>query len=255
MQMGAKDITVHSRLTVVPSKPTPSGKVHKLSLLDHMMQKHFLRAVYYYDASSVEERPKLLESLKESLCKALSTYPLFAGRLQKREDGFWEVKFNDAGVRIYEANCAFSMQDFMAKSLHSGLESELCRNEINPDHTITPVAVIQVFFFFNPLCLCSSLICCIWCLWFSIVCNCTHSHAYMNWRICACVVKRIYRRVYTWHSFICCCLACFAMFSCMQGMHVSLCTCRIDLKNDQMSTHMYTFALVCACSYTSMYVS
>lgn len=141
--MGAEDITVHSRLTVVPSKPTPSGKVHKLSVLDHMMQKHFLRAMYYYNASSVEERPKLLERLKESLCKALSTYPLFAGRLQKREDGFWEVKFNDAGVRIYEANCAFSMQDFLAKSLHSQLESELCRNEINLDHTITPVAVIQ----------------------------------------------------------------------------------------------------------------
>lgn len=142
--MGAeKDITVHSRLTVVPSKPTPARKVIPLSYLDHMMQRHTVRTVYYYDTSSVENRPKLQERMKESLCKALSSYPLFAGRLQKRDDGMWEVKCNDAGVRIYEATCSLSMQELMAKCPAGQLESELSRTEVNPDHTITPVAVIQ----------------------------------------------------------------------------------------------------------------
>lgn len=141
--MGADEITVHSRLSVVPSKPTPPGKVHKLTYLDHMMQKHFIKCVYYYDTSSVEERPKLIDRLKESLCKALSTYPLFAGRLLKREDGLWEVRFTDAGIRIYEANCASSLKDFLAKSIRSQLVSELSRMEINSDYTVTPVAVVQ----------------------------------------------------------------------------------------------------------------
>ncbi|KAI5069374.1 hypothetical protein GOP47_0015675 [Adiantum capillus-veneris] len=143
-KMGAEDITIHARLTVVPGKPSPAGKVHKLSYLDHMMQKHYLRALYYYNTSSVKDRPILLSLLKETVCKALSVYPLFAGRLQKSEDGLWEVKFNDAGIRIYEATCGLTMQEFFTKCLHSQLESELCRHEINYDHSITPVAVMQL---------------------------------------------------------------------------------------------------------------
>ncbi|MCO5567832.1 hypothetical protein L7F22_021528 [Adiantum nelumboides] len=142
--MGADDIAIHARLTVVPGKPSPTSKGHKLSYLDHLMQKHYLRALYYYNTSSVKDRSNLLSFLKETLCKALSIYPLFAGRLQKREDGLWEVKLNDAGVRVYEATCGLSMQEFFAKCFHSQLESELCRHEINSDHTITPVAVMQL---------------------------------------------------------------------------------------------------------------
>ena len=146
LQMGlTQDINIHSRLTVVPNKPTAAKKIHPLSYLDHITKLHTVKATYYYDTSSVKDRSSLLDGLKNSLCKSLSTYPLFAGRLQKKEDGTWEVKCNDAGVRIYEAKCELTLAEFFSKCKKDHkLEFELNRMEINADHTITPVSVIQV---------------------------------------------------------------------------------------------------------------
>lgn len=141
--MGADDrIVVHSRLTVVPSKPTPSGKVHPLSVLDHMLQRHFLRTVYCYDASSVKDRLKLVGRLKESLCKALCISSIFAGRLRKRDDGLWEVKCNDAGVRVYEATASVSLKEWLNTADRSS-DMELSTIESLSDHTVSPVAVVQ----------------------------------------------------------------------------------------------------------------
>lgn len=140
-----QEIHVHSRLTVVPEKPTAAKKIHPLSYLDHMMKCHTIKATYYYDTSNVQNRMDLLDGLKDALCRSLSTYPLFAGRFQKKQDGTWEVKCNDAGVRIYEAKCDLTLEQFFAKCKKDyRLESVLNRMEINADHTITPVSVVQV---------------------------------------------------------------------------------------------------------------
>ncbi|KAH7405236.1 hypothetical protein KP509_15G062100 [Ceratopteris richardii] len=141
--MGAGDVIVNARLTVVPGKPSPSGKVHKLSYFDHLMQKHYCKAVFYFDTSSVEDRASIIPSLKESIFSGLSVYPVFAGRLHKNQDGQWEVKFNDSGVRVYEASCTLSMQEFFDSPHYGPIESELSRLEINDDSTITPVLVVQ----------------------------------------------------------------------------------------------------------------
>lgn len=142
--MGAdKLIDVHSRLTVVPHKPTPAGKVHPLSFLDHMMQLHTIHNVYYFDTSSVKERSLLFEALRDSLCRALSIYPIFAGRLRKRDDGQWEIKCNDAGVRLYEATVSITLDECL-NSIDPSLESELSRSETIPDYTMSPLAVVQM---------------------------------------------------------------------------------------------------------------
>eukprot|EP00249_Psilotum_nudum_P005121 c185_g1_i1 orf=108-674(+) len=142
-QMDAeKVLVVHSRLTVVPSKPSPAGKVHPLSLLDHTMQLHFVRSVYYFSPPAAKTSNQMIYDMKESLCKTLTTYPIYAGRLRKAGDGKWEVKCNDAGVRVYEAKAHLSLDDWLATS-NRPAESELCTTEISPDHTISPVAIAQ----------------------------------------------------------------------------------------------------------------
>eukprot|EP00249_Psilotum_nudum_P025248 c29540_g1_i1 orf=331-1746(+) len=142
-QMGAaKILVVHSRLTVVPSKPTPAGKVHELPLLDHTMQRHFVRSIYYFNSTTAKDGNQMIEDLKESLCRTLSSYPVYAGRLRRKEDGKWEVKCNDAGVRVYEANAHLSLDDWLTTSNHPA-ESELATTEIIPNHAISPVAIAQ----------------------------------------------------------------------------------------------------------------
>ncbi|KAH7307300.1 hypothetical protein KP509_22G053400 [Ceratopteris richardii] len=141
--VGADAVVIHGRLTVFPAKTNPIGKVHKLSYLDHMMRRHYGKLIYYYDTSSVENRPNLIMSLRITLSKAISNFPLFCGRLRKSDDGLWEVTMNDAGLRAYEATCDYPMEKFFAGRKHSLIETELCRHEINDSAIFTPVAVVQ----------------------------------------------------------------------------------------------------------------
>ncbi|RDY08043.1 Protein ECERIFERUM 2, partial [Mucuna pruriens] len=122
--MSNSRVTLTSKLTVVSSKPVSSGKAHTLSALDRAMGSHTLHVIYYY-----KNEDKLfgesfdLDPLRESLCEVLTMYPTVTGRLGRGVDGEWEVKCNDAGVRIIKASVDATLDQWLKYA--SGSEENL----------------------------------------------------------------------------------------------------------------------------------
>ncbi|XP_057960424.1 protein ECERIFERUM 2-like [Malania oleifera] len=105
-------VTLQSKLTVVSSVSIGPGKTHPLSALDHSMGLHTLHFVYYY--KNIAAGTFHLNPLRRSLSEALSLYPPVTGRLTRRpDDGNWQVKCNDAGVRVLQAKVAATLDEWL----------------------------------------------------------------------------------------------------------------------------------------------
>lgn len=111
-------VNVHSRLTVVSSTPNePVGRMCALTPIDHIMSAHTVHIIYYYRTSpwlSKQGRFAMdLDNFRVSLSEMLSKYPRMTGRLVRDENGKWEVKYNDAGVRMFKANVGTSVDEWL----------------------------------------------------------------------------------------------------------------------------------------------
>lgn len=110
-------VTLQSKLTVVSSKPVGSGKTHTLSGLDHAMGFHTLHIIFYYHNNDDNLfRTFELDPPRESLSKVLTAYPTVTGRLVRGVDGNWEVKCNDAGVRVIKANVDTTLDQWLSSA-------------------------------------------------------------------------------------------------------------------------------------------
>ncbi|PIA31644.1 hypothetical protein AQUCO_04900147v1 [Aquilegia coerulea] len=128
-------VTVHSTLTVVSDKPVKPGKSYPLSVLDHAMGFHTLHIVFYYRYNRLESGDSSdLGRLRESLSEVLSYYPPVTGRLLKDDNGNWEVKYNDAGVRTLKAKVDCSLDEWL-KSANGNEERDLTVWEDMPEET------------------------------------------------------------------------------------------------------------------------
>ncbi|CAJ1961060.1 unnamed protein product [Sphenostylis stenocarpa] len=116
-------VTLTSKLTVVSSRPVSSDKVHALSALDRAMGCHSLHVIFYYKNEGNWFESFDLDPLRESLSEVLTLYPTVTGRLGRGEDGEWEVKCNDAGVRIIKATVDATLHEWLKSA--SGSEEKL----------------------------------------------------------------------------------------------------------------------------------
>ncbi|KAK7332876.1 hypothetical protein VNO80_29632 [Phaseolus coccineus] len=112
-------VTLNSKLTVVSSRPVTSGKVHTLSVLDRGMASHTLHVIFYYKNEDNWFKSFGLDPLRESLSKVLTLYPVVTGRLVRGENGEWEVKCNDAGVRTTKATVDATLHEWLKSASHS----------------------------------------------------------------------------------------------------------------------------------------
>ncbi|KAG9451732.1 hypothetical protein H6P81_004636 [Aristolochia fimbriata] len=107
-------VKVKGIMSSVSSTPVAPGKTYPLSLLDHAMGLHHIRMVFYYRSDPAEPScPVERERLKDSLTETLSFYPPVTGRLRIRDNGNWEVKCSDAGVRVIEATVGCTMDEWL----------------------------------------------------------------------------------------------------------------------------------------------
>ncbi|KAG8363776.1 hypothetical protein BUALT_Bualt19G0057500 [Buddleja alternifolia] len=109
-------VKVHSILSVVSSNPIQPGKVHKLSLLDQSMGLHTLHIVFYYNSNPFNDgpMPSDIDNLRASLSHLLDKYPIATGRLTRGgPEGHWQVKCNDAGVRMLEASVSATLDEWL----------------------------------------------------------------------------------------------------------------------------------------------
>ncbi|KAF5471718.1 hypothetical protein F2P56_008491 [Juglans regia] len=96
-------VTLKSTSTIFPSKPTPGG-VLQLSENDQKMQWNHARVIYIYKTTSDNnEQTTTLETLKDSLSRALVPYYPLAGRLRWIHSGRLELHCNAKGSQISEA--------------------------------------------------------------------------------------------------------------------------------------------------------
>ncbi|XP_020212856.1 protein ECERIFERUM 26-like [Cajanus cajan] len=121
--MSNSRVTLNSKLTVVSSKPVSSGKVHALSALDQAMASHTLHVIFYYENEDKWFESFDLDPLRESLCEVLTLSPTLTGRLGPGVDGGWEVKCNDAGVRVIKATVDATLHQWLRSA--SGSEEKL----------------------------------------------------------------------------------------------------------------------------------
>lgn len=101
------------------------------------MSQHTLHIIFYYK----DEENKLfgsfdLEPLRESLSEALTMYPTMTGRLARGQDGNWEVRCNDAGVRVVKATVDTTLHQWLT-SAPGSQEAHLVTWDDMPDDPST----------------------------------------------------------------------------------------------------------------------
>ncbi|GER42547.1 HXXXD-type acyl-transferase family protein [Striga asiatica] len=111
-------VRVESLLSVVSSKPIEPGKIHELSLVDQAMSPYTIHLVFYYSSNPFSRGPMPtdLDNLRVSLSRTLDEYPVVTGRLTKGPDGRWQVKCNDAGVRMVQASVSCPLDEWLGSA-------------------------------------------------------------------------------------------------------------------------------------------
>jgi Transferase family len=130
----------HKQSTVVPASMT--GEVnHDLTNMDLAMKLHYLRGVYYFKKSDIVDSLTVLK-MKEPMFHLLDIYYQISGRIRRPEEPGSRpfVKCNDCGVRIVEATCNVTLDEWLNdKELLS-----LCKH-------LVPVEVLGPNLYFSPL--------------------------------------------------------------------------------------------------------
>ncbi|KAL6012615.1 hypothetical protein ACLOJK_003104 [Asimina triloba] len=121
---------------------TGQNAVHELSNMDLAMKLHYLRAVYYFRNES--KLPIDIFTLKEPAMKWLDVYCSVAGRIRRSETGRPFVKCNDGGVRIIEATCRVSLDEWLEMDDPSRHRLLASNQVLGPVLQFSPLVHLQV---------------------------------------------------------------------------------------------------------------
>ncbi|KAJ9674028.1 hypothetical protein PVL29_023527 [Vitis rotundifolia] len=131
--------------SVVPATVTGEDKVDGLSNMDLAMKLHYLKGVYFFRREAVEGLT--ISDLKKPMFEWLKLYYPTAGRIRRSESGRPMIKCNDGGVRIVEAQCEKSVDEWMAMEDHD-LHNCLTYDQVlGPDLAFSPLVFIQLTWF------------------------------------------------------------------------------------------------------------
>lgn len=147
ISMSKLRVTLNSKLTVVSSRPVSSGKVHTLSALDRRMGCHTLHVIFYYKNDDNWFKSFDLDPLRESLSEVLTQYPVLTGRLVRGENGEWEVRCNDAGVRTIKATVDATLHEWLQSASHSEEKLLVAWDDMPEDPSTWSPFRIQVVLF------------------------------------------------------------------------------------------------------------
>ncbi|KAH7835465.1 hypothetical protein Vadar_026329 [Vaccinium darrowii] len=142
--------------SVGPGRVTGQNVVHEPTNMDLAMKLHYLRAVYYFRSEAVEglTTPRL----KEPMFTWLNQFHATCGRFRRSEveSGRPYIKCNDCGVRIIEAQCVKTLDEYMemmeeeeeGENGHSLLHKLLVSNQvIGPELPFSPLVLLQFTMF------------------------------------------------------------------------------------------------------------
>ncbi|XP_019174431.1 PREDICTED: protein ECERIFERUM 1 [Ipomoea nil] len=137
----------HRLSSVVPATITGEGRVLNLTNADLAMKLHYLRGVYLFRSEAVDGLNT--GDLKSPMFRMLEDFYPAAGRIRTSpEDGRPFVKCNDSGVRIVEAKCSKTIDEWLDMSDQSEYDHLLHHDQVlGPDLGFSPLVFIQITWF------------------------------------------------------------------------------------------------------------
>ncbi|KAE8653923.1 hypothetical protein F3Y22_tig00117056pilonHSYRG00505 [Hibiscus syriacus] len=141
-------VSGHRFSSVVPAKVTSGNKDFELTNMDLAMKLHYIKGVI----SSIRSGSRFVRSdLKGPMFECLEHYSTVAGRIRRSETGRPFIKCNDGGVRIVEARCDQTVDEWLATARDNdhSLDHMLAYDQVlGPDLGFSPLAFVQ-FTWFN----------------------------------------------------------------------------------------------------------
>lgn len=133
--------------SVVPARMSGEDKVHELTGLDLVMKLHYIRGIYFFN-SEVGQAISIF-NLKEGAFPCLAHCFVACGRIRvSDETGRPFIKLNDSGVRVVEAKCSKTIEEWLDMNDHDKSVSMLVQNHsLGPDLGFTPLVFLQFTWF------------------------------------------------------------------------------------------------------------
>ncbi|KAJ0970677.1 hypothetical protein J5N97_018636 [Dioscorea zingiberensis] len=115
-----KYLHIEAIQTVTPGRAAEPGQARRISLPSSpsagtLLGSHAHIILYYKKSTKEDMVATLAAQLKESLNHMLAEEPLLSGRLRRdrEKDGYWEIKYNDSGVRLVQVVAETRMDEFL----------------------------------------------------------------------------------------------------------------------------------------------
>ncbi|MFS7989009.1 putative transferase [Helianthus anomalus] len=116
--------------------------IQELSAMDLAMKLHYLRFVYYFKAPTFDGFTIL--KIKETMFNWLNHAYIPCGRLRRADSGRSCIKCNDGGVRIIEAKCRLSLDEWLESGNDSRHKLLVPDQVLGPDLAFSPLVLIQL---------------------------------------------------------------------------------------------------------------
>ncbi|OVA04033.1 Transferase [Macleaya cordata] len=128
--------------SVGPAKVTGTGLVYEPTNTDLIMKLHYLRGLYFFEHDAVEGLT--VYDIKAPMFKLLNHFNINCGRFRRSESGRPYIKCNDCGVRIIEARCKNTIDEWLEMKNYS-LHRLLVSNQVlGPELAFSPMILVQV---------------------------------------------------------------------------------------------------------------
>ncbi|XP_062029642.1 protein ECERIFERUM 2-like [Rosa rugosa] len=137
------------RLSSVAPGTVTGRKVHELTNVDLAMKLHYIKGVYFFNSDAVQGLT-VFDLKKPMVIHWLPLYFVASGRIRRSETGRPFIMCNDAGVRIVEARCDETVDEWLAMAVEDdstfdGLAYNQALGETDLD--FSPLVFIQFTWF------------------------------------------------------------------------------------------------------------
>lgn len=128
--------------TVAPADISTKYGFQELSAIDLAMKLHYIRFIYYFRIPAFDGFTII--KIKETMCDWLNYASIPCGRFRRTDSGQPILKCNAAGVRIIEASCYLSLDEWLESKDDSRHKLLVPSNIIGPELSYSPLVMIQV---------------------------------------------------------------------------------------------------------------
>ncbi|KAI3697074.1 hypothetical protein L6452_29810 [Arctium lappa] len=128
--------------TVAPGFISGHDAAQELSTMDLAMKLHYLRFVFYFPTPAFDGFTIL--NIKESMFNWLNHAYIPCGRFRRADSGRPYIKCNDSGVRLIEAKCHLSLDEWLESKDDSRHMVLVPNHVIGPELAFSPLVMIQL---------------------------------------------------------------------------------------------------------------